>query len=76
MYKEAVFMSVMTRPEVKTISGGKYWEHTYDNFHLKTYVPDNNIEGQVNNYTFRAPLLLVFEENKTGIEELAGLKYA
>ena len=62
-------MSVMTRPEVKEITGGKYWEQVYDNFSLKAYIPDNTIESQVNNYTFRAPLLLVFEENKMSIDE-------
>ena len=62
-------MSVMTRPEVKEISGGKYWEQVYNNFSLKAYIPDNTIESQVNNYTFRAPLLLVFEENKMSIDE-------
>ena len=45
-------MSVMTRPEVKKIPGGKYWEQAYENFTLKSYVPDNDIESQVNNYTF------------------------
>ena len=63
-------MSVMTRPEVKKIPGGKCWEQTYENFYLKSYLPDNNIEGQVNNYTFRAPFLLVFEENKMSIDVL------
>ena len=62
-------MTVMTRPEVKTITGGKYWEQTYETFSLKTYLPDNDIDGQVNNYTFRAPLLLVFEENKQSSDD-------
>ena len=66
---EAVFMTVMTRPEVKTIPGGKYWEQTYENFFLKSYLPDNDIEGQVNNYTFRAPFLLVFEENRMTMDD-------
>ena len=37
-------MGKMTRPEVKKVEGGKFWEETYDNFYLKVYVPENDIE--------------------------------
>ncbi len=62
-------MGKMTRPEVKKIATGKFWEATYDNFYLKVYVPDNDIEGQVNNYGFRAPMLTIFEEERMSEEE-------
>ena len=63
-------MGIMERPLVtKTADGGKYWEHTYEKFYLKAYLPATEIDGQVNNYTFRAPLLLVFEENRQSMED-------
>ncbi len=62
-------MGKMTRPEVRKIATGKFWEATYDNFYLKVYVPDNDIEGQVNNYGFRAPMLTIFEEERMSEDE-------
>lgn len=63
-------MGIMTRPSVRTLTdGGKYWEQEYEQFFLKTYVPANTIDGQTNNYSFRAPLLLVFEENRQSMED-------
>lgn len=63
-------MGIMERPEVHLIgNGAKYWEHTYNNFDLKAYIPASNIDGKTNNYTFRAPLLLVFSEDKMDIEK-------
>lgn len=63
-------MGLMERPEVKKYAdGGKSWEHTYEKFSLKAYVPATRIDGEVNNYTFRAPLLLVFEEKEQGMDE-------
>ncbi len=55
-------MAMIERPFVRSVDGGKYWGHAYETFDLKVFVPDNNLDGQTNNYGFRAPLLLVFEE--------------
>ena len=62
-------MAMTERPEVREAAGGKCWEHTFEKFHLKVYVPDNDLDGQVNNYGFRAPLLLVFEEEQQAMDD-------
>ncbi len=61
-------MAMMERPQVRETEGGKFWEHGFDQFELKAYVPDNDLDGQTNNYGFRAPLLLVFEEKKQDMD--------
>ena len=63
-------MAVMTRPNVLgTDNGGKFWEQEYERFYLKVYIPATKINGKVHNYTFRAPLLLVFEEERKSKDE-------
>lgn len=63
-------MAIMERPVVKALAGGgRYWEHDYERFYLKAYVPATEIDGEALNYGFRAPLLLVFEENRMSEEE-------
>lgn len=63
-------MAMMTRPEVTVLSnGGKTWENQYESFYLKSYIPETKIDGKVNNYTFRQPLLVVLEENRKTMED-------
>ena len=61
-------MAMKERPEVREAAGGKCWEHTFEQFYLKVYVPESSLEGQINNYGFRAPLLLVFEEERQDMD--------
>ena len=62
-------MAMKERPEVREAVGGKCWEYTFEQFRLKAYMPDSAVDGQVNNYGFRAPLLLVFEEKPQSMEQ-------
>ena len=61
-------MAMTERPQVRETDGGRCWEHTFEAFELKAYVPDNELDGQTNNYGFRAPLLLVFEEERQDMD--------
>lgn len=59
------------KPAVKTLeNGSKFWEKDFAKFSLSVYVPANNLNGHINNYSFRAPLLVVFEETKLSEEEI------
>lgn len=63
-------MSMTNMPEVTVLGdGGKTWEYRFENFFVKAYVPANTLPGDVINYGFKAPYLLVFEENRMTMEE-------
>lgn len=50
-------------------NGSKYWEHTFEVFSAKVYIPASDPITEIVNYGFRAPYLLVFEETKQTMEE-------
>jgi len=63
-------MAIATRPEVKIMpNGGKTWEIVYEKIVVKGYIPANNLKGEINNYSFTAPLLVVLEENRQTMDE-------
>lgn len=49
--------------------GSKIWEHRFEKFEAKVYLPKCDLPTDVINYGFMTPYLLVFEENKYTQEE-------
>jgi len=65
-------MGLSQRPKVHTLAdGSKIWEHDYGSFTVKDYIPQNNLNGAINNYSFCAPLLIVLEEKRLSPDEAA-----
>lgn len=59
-----------TAPEVKCFSdGSKMWEQGFEKFTVKVYVPTCDLPQDIVNFGFRAPYLMVFEENLKTWEE-------
>jgi len=63
-------MAIQKKAKVKTFEdGSKAWELSYETFSVRGYIPANQLKGQVNNYSFIAPLMIVLEEQKRNVEE-------
>ena len=67
-------MSMKTMPDAVKVSGGTMWTHRYELFSAKVYTPENDLPGQVINFGFKAPYLVVLEE--TPMTEEAAVAYA
>jgi len=62
-------------PEVLVLNDkSKLWEHRFETFSAKVYIPTCDLPTEIVNFGFRAPYLLVFEEKKQTGEEAK--KYA
>jgi len=62
-------MGISEKPEVKVYEdGSKSWEINYNKVLVKGFIPANNLNGGINNYSFTAPTLIVLEENKQTME--------
>ena len=53
-------MKMEKMPEIQKTSDGAFWKNTYEKFEVLVYVPENKLEGDILNYGFNAPYLLVF----------------
>ena len=63
-------MKMEKMPEVTKTSDGAYWKNTYEKFEAQVYVPKSPLLGDILNYGFMAPYLLVFTDKKLSYEEL------
>ncbi len=63
-------MGMQHFPQVTALPGGaKCWQHSFERFGVKVYVPHPHPLADIVNFGFDAPYLLVFEENEMTMEE-------
>lgn len=68
-------MGIITRPEICIMPDeSRMWEISLEKCIVKGYIPTNKLSGKINNYSFKAPLLIVLEENRQTAE--AAKKFA
>lgn len=65
-------MKITEKPIVSVLSDNdKIWAQNFDNFSAKVFVPGNSLPGDVINYGYSAPYLLVFTESLPDDSEAA-----
>lgn len=57
------------KPIVKTVSGGVFWDHTFDSFKVKVFTPSCDLPTDIINYCFETPYIIVFEEKDMTVDE-------
>lgn len=62
-------MKMKKMPEVTKTKDGAFWSNTYEKFEARVYVPKSDLKGDILNYGFMAPYLLVFAEKPLNQEE-------
>lgn len=62
-------------PEITKTERGSFWKNLYENFEALVYVPQTKLEGEILNYGFIAPYILVFAEKHFSYEEAAAFAY-
>ena len=62
-------MKMEKMPEVTKTSDGVFWSNAYEKFDADVYVPKSPLQGDILNYGFMAPYLLIFADKKMNREE-------
>ncbi len=62
-------MKMEKMPEVTRTNEGAFWSNSYEKFDVEVYVPHSPLQGDVLNYGFIAPYLLIFNDKKLSREE-------
>lgn len=55
-------MKMEKMPEVTRTSEGAFWNNSYEKFDVEVYVPNSPLQGDILNYGFIAPYLLIFND--------------
>lgn len=58
-------------PEIIHNQYGRFWRHVFNSFEALVFLPDSPLSGDILNYGFNAPYLLVFAEKQFTYEEAA-----
>ena len=62
-------MKMEKMPEVTRTNEGAFWSNSYEKFDADIYVPNSPLQGDILNYGFIAPYLLIFADKKLTREE-------
>ena len=62
-------MKMEKMPEVTRTNDGAFWGNSYEKFDVEVYVPHSPLQGDILNYGFIAPYLLIFNDKKLTREE-------
>lgn len=57
-------------PCAKKVDGGSFWQKKYGSFEVSVYAPDAKMNGDILNYGFMAPYLVIFAENEMSQEQM------
>lgn len=62
-------MKMEKMPEVTRTNDGAFWSNSYEKYDVEVYVPHSPLQGDILNYGFIAPYLLIFNDKKLSRDE-------